>query len=580
MPARGRQSRCLAVGKSQAGRDIRPVPLTEPSLDHGRRLHLPVQTTPAGAATPVELPDDLAADSAHRLRVACVVFTGLWAISFVMNHLVAPALDLPLDQMVPWTPIADFVAIGWIAVSVVVFLVAPRTAHRGTLLVRIGFAYQIALGFAVGLINQWQPQAFAGRLSWLCVLILIFPAIVPAPPRQVLAASLVVATMDPVGLLIARARGLELPPFGLLLWTYLPNYICAVLAVIPAHLIEYLGRKVRRARELGSYRLVERIGRGGMGEVWRAEHRLLARPAAIKLIHRDRVAGASDPVAEERFRREANAAAALRSPHTIQLYDFGVTRDRELYYVMELLTGIDLERLVTRDGPQPPARVAHILRQACRSLAEAHAAGLVHRDIKPANLHLGRLGLEYDFVKVLDFGLVKGSGHGDADVRLTAPESATGTPAYMPPELAGGDPVDGRTDLYGLGCIGYWLLTGELVFEGQTAMQLVLRHMQAEPVPPSVRSGRPVPGGLERAILHCLAKEPADRPSGALALLAELDESDAGEWTQEHARAWWDRWESSATPRRGPMESQSADTATAPLLEPAGYASSRSNASP
>jgi eukaryotic-like serine/threonine-protein kinase len=344
-----------------------------------------------------------------------------------------------------------------------------------------------------------------------------------------------------VGLLIAQARGLELPSTNLLVWTYLPNYICAVLAVLPAKIIAHLGRKVSRARQLGSYRLVERIGRGGMGEVWKAEHQLFARPAAIKLIAGHGMMEGSGRIAEERFRREAEAAAGLRSPHTIQLYDFGITRDRRLYYVMELLEGSDLESLVARYGPQPPARVASILRQACRSLAEAHAGGLVHRDIKPANLHIGRIGLEYDFVKVLDFGLVKADGRWlRADVRLTAPESLSGTPAYMAPEMASGEAVDSRADLYALGCVGYFLLTGALVFEGENAMQLVLKHIQAEPVPPSLRLGRPVPEALERVILSCLAKAPDARPADAATLAESLTRAGANDWTQDDARAWWE----------------------------------------
>ena len=543
-------------------------------LDHGRRLDLASRTTPAGAEPGRALPDDLAAEAAQRLRVACLVFIALWAVVLVMNRLVAPRLGLPVDQVVPWTPIADAVALGWIAVSLAVYLAAPRAARRGALLFRIGYAYEIVLGFAVGLINQWQPQALAGRLSWLCVLVLIFPTIVPGPPRQVLAASLVVASMDPVGLLIAQARGLTLPPLALLVWTYLPNYICALLAVLPSQIIDHLGRKVRRARELGSYRLVERIGHGGMGEVWRAEHRLLARPAAVKLIRGERLL---DRVAEERFRREADAAAALRSPHTIQLYDFGVTRERELYYVMELLSGIDLEQLVARYGPQPPARVAHILRQACHSLAEAHAAGMVHRDIKPANLHLCRLGLEYDFVKVLDFGLVK-RRTSEGALRLTAPEFAAGTPAYMAPELTSDEPVDGRTDLYGLGCVGYYLLTGALVFEGQTAMQLVLRHLQAAPVPPSERVGVTVPPELERLILECLAKAPGARPAGAPALMEALGRCDAGEWTQAEARAWWESHDvgDGAAEPLGPTPPEFLVL----VPEPAAQANSRTSASP
>jgi serine/threonine-protein kinase len=226
---------------------------------------------------------------------------------------------------------------------------------------------------------------------------------------------------------------------------------------------------------------------------------------------------------------------------------------------MELLEGSDLESLVARYGPQPPARVASILRQACRSLAEAHAGGLVHRDIKPANLYIGRIGLEYDFVKVLDFGLVKGDGRGlREDVRLTAPESLSGTPAYMAPEMAAGEVVDGRADLYALGCVGYFLLTGSLVFEGENALQLVLKHIQTEPVPPSVRLGRAVPDVLERAILSCLAKAPGARPADAATLADALTLAGADDWTQSDAKRWW---ETTFTPK------PSSDPQVAPPTE-------------
>jgi serine/threonine-protein kinase len=525
-----------------------------------RLLDLRPITSPAGGGPASEpLPDDLALEAAGRLRIACLVFSALWVISLVVNHLVAPYLGLPADQVIPWPPIADALAVGSIAVSLVVYRLAPRAAGISGRLFTLAIAYEVAMAFAVGVINQWQPQVLAGRLSWLCVLILIFPSIVPGPPRMVLLGSLLTASMDPVGLLIARTRGLELPPLGLLVWAYLPNYITAGLAVLPSKIITHLGRKVSRARQLGSYRLVERIGRGGMGEVWKAEHQLLARPAAIKLIAGHGMMEGSGRIAEERFRREAEAAAGLRSPHTIQLYDFGITRDRRLYYVMELLEGSDLESLVARYGPQPAPRVACILRQACRSLAEAHAGGLVHRDIKPANLHIGRIGLEYDFVKVLDFGLVKRDGSSlQEDVRLTAPESMSGTPAYMAPEMAAGEAVDARSDLYALGCVGYFLLTGSLVFEGENALQLVLKHIQTEPVPPSQRLGRPVPEALERVILSCLAKAPGARPADAGTLAEALTLAGADDWTQSDARRWW---ETTFTPK------PSSDLRVAPPTE-------------
>lgn len=282
-----------------------------------------------------------------------------------------------------------------------------------------------------------------------------------------------------------------------------------------------------------------------MGEVWRAQHRLLARPAAIKLIR----PGREDPddpaargIAIARFRREAQAAASLRSPHTIQLYDFGVTRDGRFYLVMELLEGVDLETLVRRFGPQPPARVVGLMLQACHSLAEAHASGLVHRDIKPANLHLCRLGLEYDFIKVLDFGLAKRDQRtASAQTLLTAPEATTGTPAYMPPEMASGAPVDGRVDLYSLGCVGYFLLTGMLVFEGETALQMILQHLQRQPIAPSARSGLAIPPSLDRLILRCLEKDPERRPAGAGELAAALERVEVEDsWTDDDARKWWE----------------------------------------
>jgi hypothetical protein len=511
-------------------------------MSHPGLLHLrPTSGSATHGSGAEPLPADLALEAAGRLRAAAVVMAALWTIGITVNHLVAPSLGLDVDQVVPWPPIADLLAAASIALSAVVYWLAPSAARTPGRLAAVAMTYQVSLGFAIGVINQWQPVALAGRLSWICVVILIFPSLVPVAPRTVLAGSLLTASMDPVGLMIARSRGLELPPPSLLAWTYLPNYICAILAVLPSRIIAHLAGKVSRARELGSYRLVERLGRGGMGEVWKAEHRLFRRPAAIKLIAAHRLVDASGRVAEERFRREAEAAAGLRSPHTIQLYDFGVTQDRRLYYVMELLDGCDLESLVRRYGPQPPARVAYILRQACRSLAEAHAAGLVHRDVKPANLHIGRVGLEYDFVKVLDFGLVKlQDGVPGEDLRLTAPDSMSGTPAYMAPEMAAGEAVDARADLYALGCVGYYLLTGMLVFEGATPMQVVLKHIQAVPELPSMRLGRPVPAALELLLMRCLAKEPADRPPDAATLAERLGEAGADAWRQRDARDWWE----------------------------------------
>jgi serine/threonine protein kinase len=297
-----------------------------------------------------------------------------------------------------------------------------------------------------------------------------------------------------------------------------PNYLMLGVAVVISHVVARLGQQVTKERELGSYRLGELLGRGGMGEVYRATHRMLARPAAIKLIRPEVLASSDDSMAQTataRFRREAEAAARLRSPHTVELYDFGVTEDGTLYLVMELLEGTNLELLVRQNGPLDPNRVVHILAQVCESLEEAHTYGLIHRDIKPANIHIGRLGLQDDFVKVLDFGLVRSTA-GPSEESLTGAAGTTpGTPAYMAPEMAHDRTVDGRADLYSLGCVAYYLLTGHLVFEGDTPLQTILKHIQQPPEPPSERTDRTIPAELEALVLACLAKRPDERPRSA-----------------------------------------------------------------
>jgi serine/threonine protein kinase len=323
-----------------------------------------------------------------------------------------------------------------------------------------------------------------------------------------------------------------------------------------------------QAKELGSYRLVKCLGKGGMGEVWRAQHRLLAREAAIKLIRIDSGAASTDEQ-QERFRREAQTLAALRSRNTIELFDYGVAADGTFFYVMELLDGQDLESLVIKHGPQPSGRVLRLLMQACRSLGEAHDVGLVHRDIKPANLFVCRAADEVDLVKVLDFGLVRAltgeepdapplstqavaetsaglapGALGNTEAKLTRAGTVMGTPEFMAPEQALGRALDGRADLYALGCVGFWLLTGRVVFQKEQAMQILLAHIQ-EP-PPSLQTCAPqaVAPGLERAILDCLAKSPEHRPQDARELLrrlmaAERELPPDEVWTEERAHGWW-----------------------------------------
>lgn len=319
----------------------------------------------------------------------------------------------------------------------------------------------------------------------------------------------------------------------------------ALFSVWGAHIIHTLRHSAAKEKELGRYELQEKIGAGGMGEVWKAKHTLLTRPAAIKMIRAEMLSdgkGEEMQMVKRRFEREAKATASLRSPHTVQLYDFGTTDEGVFYYVMEYLEGLDLETLVERFGPVPPERTIWLLGQASQSLAEAHTQGLIHRDIKPSNFHVGRMGLQSDFVKVLDFGLVK-KVHSDfeGETKLTQQGSTTGTPAYMAPEMAlGNSPVDERSDIYSLGCVAYWMLTGVSVFGGHTPMEVIVNHAKTLPVPPSQRSEFTIPESLERLIMSCLEKDPSKRPQSMSTINQLLTTSEVKEpWTEQRASAWW-----------------------------------------
>ncbi len=477
------------------------------------------------------LPDDLLRQASKRLQILALVGAGLWVLGPALGHL---ALHMAEPQNHEWTRfrVLDGIAVFAFATSIALYYYVGHTTRNPAFVLDLSLVYLVLTAIELGVMTHWGPVSAAPTIprpmiTWIGPVMLMTAAIVPAEPRKMLVAAFLAASMDPIGMMIGRAAGVY--HFGSVLDTlamHYPNYLLAGVAVVVSGVVTRLGYQVSRARELGSYRLGELLGRGGMGEVYLATHRMLARPAAIKLIRPEALAGEDGTkaqVATARFRREAEAAARLKSPHTVQLYDFGVTDEGRLYLVMELLEGLDLDSLVRRDGPLTAARVVHILRQVCESLEEAHDAGLVHRDIKPANIHLGRVGREPDFVKVLDFGLVKSvEGTGGDDPLATIAGMTLGTPAYMAPEMVQSETIDGRADLYSLGCVAYFLLTGQLVFQGDTAVQTMFMHIQQEPVPPSRRTDNPVPPALEQLILTCLAKEPDDRPASAADLAAGL----------------------------------------------------------
>jgi serine/threonine-protein kinase len=495
------------------------------------------------------LPEDLLRQASQRLGVACLVAMGLWLINIVIFRLIEPLFGwMPMEghRMPGWS--LELVALVIVALSVALYYYSRKHDARPNLLLNLGLVYQFINAAAIAYVNHWAfvtPNDEHG-VSYVAIIILIFPALVPSIPRYTALAAFACALTDPISYLAWQAQQGTLGPLGdavpQAFLLHLANFLCAGVAIVISHIITGLGRQVVKARELGSYELGELLGSGGMGEVWRATHRLLARPAAIKLIRPERL-GCKDPrstmVVQERFKREARAAASLRSPHTIDLFDFGVSSDGAFYYVMELLSGFDLDELIRKFGPLEPARVVHILKQACDSLGEAHTRGLVHRDIKPANLYLCRLGLQYDFVKVLDFGLVKSENQQQDQPLLTAPEVTTGTPAFMAPEQALSEAVDGRTDIYALGCVGYWLLTGRLVFEADTPIQMVAHHLRTPPTPPSRLSELNVPPPLDAIILQCLAKAPADRPT-SLELGRMLSQvNGSARWGEDQAARWW-----------------------------------------
>ena len=491
------------------------------------------------------LPPDLLEQIRGRVRLLAL----LLAAGFAVDPLLALAVSiLGALARVPVT-LANLGFIGADAAvavaSLALWWIAGRDRVPATRLHTIGLVYQVVICFVISVSVYWQWYVEHGNLppiTWVPTVIVLFPLVMPGPPRRMLAAAVVAALTSPLGLYLLGRWG-KVQPSG---DDYFRSVIGPALAVgfayWGARVIYRLGREVAAARELGSYRLVERLGQGGMGEVWRADHRMLARPAAIKLIRPS--AGGISPDMQHRFEQEAQAIARLRSPHTVELFDFGVAENGAFYYVMELLDGLDAEALVRRFGPIPPGRAIHLVRQVCHSLTEAQACGLVHRDIKPANVFLCRYGQDFDFVKVLDFGLVKAlDGGGEGRAGLTAENMVQGTPAFIAPEQALGDPVDGRADIYATGCVAYWLLTGEYVFTADTPLGIVLNHINTPPIAPSARAAQTIPPALDSLILSCLAKDPSARPQTARELSGRLAEiGDADPWTEESARVWWERY--------------------------------------
>jgi serine/threonine protein kinase len=509
----------------------------------------------SGIAAPTwAMPVELLRQASRRLGLASFVIAVIFAGAIIVNNLMAASgrLDywfdfsyIAVQNVVHGTIVAISGAMAWMARM-------GRLNLKSLLRVSLGYEVLVAFGISLGdnlrPLPSELPMVPLIAVSWLCVWIVSFPLVVPAPPRWALLAGLLSASTWPLGYSIGLALGNEPAPAPVAAASFLEGYIAVGFAMFTTGVM-------RRLQEMGCYQLVEKLDSGGMGEIWRARHHMLARPVAIKLIRPELLGVRNQAEADAlvgRFKREAEATAGLHSPHTVALHDFGVTPEGVFYYVMELLEGLDLESLVRRHGPVPPERAIYLLSQVCESLADAHAAGLIHRDIKPANILACHWGLKWDFVKVLDFGLVKARWSLGSDEQITTEGVVAGTPAYMAPEAAlGGRALDARVDLYGVGCVAYWLLTGDRVFAGRTPMELILNHVKTPPVPPSERVSWPIPESLEKLVLQCLAKDPEERPESAEWLGDRLAECRVSpRWTPRRAREWWDRYGVAEAPSR------------------------------
>jgi serine/threonine-protein kinase len=502
-----------------------------------------------GFSSPI--PADLLDQVRGRLRLMALFLMIGFAIDPVLYFLgycvaVLQGAQLPGDflQRVPF----QWAQLGAVAVSAAVWGASRHPRLTPSRLLTLGLVYEVLVCFVIAFASMWEYYVVMHHLpslTWAYAVIILFPVILPGPPRRMLVAAITAAAMVPLSLVLLKVWHIAPVEPAAIADGVIQGAFSVVLAYMSARVVYGMGREMIKARELGSYRLEEKLGQGGMGEVWRARHRMLARPAAIKLIRRS-LAGSTHTDTEEsrrRFEREAQVIASLRSPHTVGLFDFGVAQDGTFYYAMELLEGFDADTLVRRFGPVPPERAIYLLSQICQSLMEAESYGLVHRDIKPANIFLCHYGIDYDFVKVLDFGLVKtldgraqDAGSGPA---LTQENVIQGTPAFMAPEQAlGGVALNGKADIYATGCVAYWLLTGQLVFTADTPMGLIMHHARTPPTPPSARI-EGIPESLDRIVLSCLAKEPADRPSAKELSRQLADAGGANAWTEDRARDWW-----------------------------------------
>jgi len=508
---------------------------------------VPEPTSGSGAAValveaPVAgQPDESLQALRQRLRMVCgVVIAGF--LAFFLRQILVENVT----EFMKWNWSAAFLCL---AISAAI-LTIPRTPRRGTLrlaeLLIFGqaawfFAATIHYSVRIHANPDDMPWAIFNLMlgtTWFCALAFTYAMVMPGSWRRV---AVVVSILVAVPIAVMLYDRWQYPLFANIVNFNMVTLIVLMLATCGTALVFWsyrfaqLQREAAQARRFGQYRLKELIGSGGMGEVFLAEHTLLKRPCALKRI---RPGQDTDPVTLARFEREVRATAKLSHPHTVEIYDYGRASDGTFYYVMEYLWGLTLEDLVMHHGSLPPARAIYLLRQVCDALEEAHAAALIHRDIKPGNIFAARRGGEFDFVKLLDFGLVKVAA--PEHPALSRADTVVGSPLYMSPEQSSGEQLpDARADVYSLGAVGYFLVTGHPPFQGEHPMAVMIAHARDPVRPPSQLVGD-LPADLEAVLVRCLCKDPNQRFPTAAALGEALAScSAAGSWTRADAANWW-----------------------------------------
>ncbi|MBA3541151.1 MAG: serine/threonine protein kinase [Deltaproteobacteria bacterium] len=523
---------------------------TRGDAEAGRSRRLLAQARRGEWASPTS-PDDARGYLQTRLEL----FSKIMFWSFVTLLVFLTMMYRAYPELIPENNDAIFLS-ATIGLAVMAIVWRVGLVRRTLSIERL---YQIDILYALGtgslfagsayFARDFRPAAYAS-LIYACFMVFMRAIVIPSSGRRTLAISvLLFIPVTVAGVALGITTRQDLPPPAFIFGGVVFSTVAILLATIGSQIIYGLRRQVSEAMTLGQYTLDREIGRGGMGTVYRAHHALLRRPTALKLLTPDRV-GADNL---DRFEREVQHMSQLTHPNTVAVYDYGRNPDGILYYAMEYLDGIDLQKLVDQYGPQPVGRVVKILVQACGALQEAHTKGIVHQDIKPSNIILCERGGVPDIAKVVDFGLVK-------EITHQAPSGGTqvilGTPDYMAPEaVTDSDQVAAAADLYALGAVGYFLLTGKRVFEGKTSVDVCLKHITQAPVPPSTIV--PIPAALETVILACLAKQPADRPASAAVLAELLAATSPSDWPAAKATEWWSVFHASH-----PQLAVSSDTPT------------------